>query len=106
MPKPRQRRRRLSPREAAPLPAERIAEQPFLWWPQAARLVCPWERHVLWPDESAKLAKVVEQVDVFGAALRVPCWLWPDARPPVPVRADDPHFLRRYSEDRASLVRG
>jgi hypothetical protein len=96
----------LAAKHKAPLPREVIAEQPFLWWPQAARLVCPWERHVLWPDESDRLAKVVAQIDVFGSALRVPCWLWPDARPPMPVQADDPHFLRRYSEDRASLVRG
>jgi hypothetical protein len=104
MPKPRHRRR-LSPREQAPLPRAVVAEQPFLWDGRGC-LVCPWPRHVLWPDESDRLARVVAQIDLFGAALREPCWLWPDARPPVPVKADDPNFLRRYSEDRASLVRG
>jgi hypothetical protein len=104
MPKPRHARR--ASKHTAPLPRERVAETGFIWWPEVGRVICPWPRHALWPDESAKLVKVIEQVDVFGSALRVPCWLFPDGRPPVPVNAADPNFLRRWSEGRASLVRG
>jgi hypothetical protein len=97
-------RRNLRPRTQAPLPAERLAEQPFIYC--SGRLIAPWPRHALWPDEAAKLAAVVDQIDTYGAALRVPCWLWPDARPPTPVNAADPNFVRRWSDGRASYVRG
>ena len=89
--------------DKAPLPAARVAEQPFIF--SDGRIICPWPRHALWPDEEAKLLAVIEQVDAIGTALRVPVWLWPDGRAPQPVNAADPNFVARWSEGRASLVR-
>jgi len=87
----------------APLPAERIAEQPFLW-DGHSRIICPWPRHALWPDKEARLLAVLARIDTLKPD--GPCWVWPDPnRAPQPVEAPDPHsWLARWSDGRASYV--
>jgi hypothetical protein len=82
-----------------------VAEVGFVFAPPD-RIVAPWPRHVLWPDEEQKVLVVMQQVEEFGAALHAPCWLFPDGRAPTPVTCDNPRsWLARWSEGRASYVR-
>jgi hypothetical protein len=104
MPKPRHRRR-LSPRELSPLPRERVAEMPWVWNGYTGRLVAPWPRHPLWPEEQAQLLAVMARVDALRPDGVV--WLWPDARrAPVPVTAANAvQWADRWGAERASYMR-
>ena len=60
MPKPRRRvgatsdvRATEPPRNALPLPAERIADVAFVW-DGHNRIICPWPRHALWPERPSQ----------------------------------------------------
>jgi hypothetical protein len=95
----------LTDHSPAPLPAERIAATAFVFDPHSGRVICPWGRHVLWQDEETALCAVLDQVSAFGAALRRPCWLFSDGRPPQPIEAEDPRgWVQRWSQDRACYV--
>ena len=78
----------------------------FVWWPETGRLVAPWPRHApLWLDEEEKLGAVLDQLAELGPALRRPCWLFPDGRPPVAVEAPElARWLSMWAADRASYV--
>jgi hypothetical protein len=97
------------PRHAIPLPRERVADVAFVFDPDGrggGQVIAPWPRHVLWPDEEARLCAVLDQIGEYGAALRKPVWVWPDGRSPVPVQAPEPRsWVSRWAADRATYVR-
>ena len=100
------RRRNLRPRTQAPLPAERLAEQPFVWNAFTSRVVAPWPRGTpLTIEEQSKLLAVLARVDELRPDGVV--WVWPDAtRPPVPVSADNAvQGADRWGAERASHLR-
>jgi hypothetical protein len=112
MPKPRRKlpdaaapntRTREPPRHALPLPAKRLADVGFVW-DSNGRIIAPWPRHALWPDEEARLLAVLARIDTLKPD--GPCWVWPDPnRAPQPVEAPNPHsWLARRSDGRASYV--
>ena len=85
------------------MPPERLAEQPFVF-DGNGRIIAPWPRHALWPDEEARLLAVLARIDTLKPD--GPCWVWPDPnRAPQPVEAPDPHsWLALWSDSRASCV--
>jgi hypothetical protein len=102
----RRPRRNERPREEAPLPPERLAEQPFVWDPFTSRLVAPWPRGTpLTVEEQHQLLALMARIDALR--LEGVVWVWPDpARKPVPVSADNAvQWADRWGAERASYVR-
>jgi hypothetical protein len=91
-------------RYATPLPAEKIEQMPFCSDPATWRIIAPWPRRPILPDEESRLCRVIDQVAQFGAALRVPARVFADGRAPIPINAADPKGLARWAEGKATYV--
>jgi hypothetical protein len=91
------------PRHAAPLPAERVAAQPFVYFD--GRIIAPWPTHAaMTPDDERRLLAVLDYVRV--AKPDAACWLWPERGAPEPIKTDGDlrHWLVRWSEGRTSYA--
>jgi len=63
-------RRRLRPREEAPLPAERVAEQPSVV--ADGKIIAPWMSHgAMTPEDQRRLLAVLDFVNAAQPNLRV-----------------------------------
>jgi hypothetical protein len=93
---------RRTPHEAR-LPMQQRLAPPFAYDPQSGRVIAPWQRGELPPDDEPRLCAVLDQIAAFNGALRVPCWIWAEGdRAPVPIATDNLHtWLHRHAADHA-----
>jgi hypothetical protein len=88
------RRPGLTAKDRAPLPPEKLAAMPVVFDPDTARLITNWATHnEISEAQELQLGAALDQIADFGDALRVPVWIFPDGRAPVPIAAPD---LRRW----------
>ena len=103
--RPGRPRRNARPREAAPLPAERIEQLPLVF-DGVDRVIAPWPTHAaMTPEDRRRLVCVL---DYFRAARpNCACCIWRERREPVPIEAPDiGRWLARWSDGRAVYVAG
>ena len=85
------------------MPAERIAEQPFVY--SDGRIIAPWPTHAaMTADDQRRLLCVLDYVR--AAKPDCACWIWPERRAPEPVKTDGNlrNWLARWSQGRSVYV--